>query len=43
MRRTLEKAGYRVLVATDGVEAVETFLRYKDEISAVVLDLDFPS
>ena len=42
MRRTLEKAGYRVLVATDGVEAVETFLRYKDEISVVVLDLGLP-
>jgi CheY-like chemotaxis protein len=42
MRRTLDKAGYRVLVATDGVEAVETFLRHKDEISAVVLDLGLP-
>ncbi len=42
MRRTLEKAGYRVLVATDGVEAVETFLRHKDEISVVVLDLGLP-
>jgi nitrogen-specific signal transduction histidine kinase/CheY-like chemotaxis protein len=42
MRRTLDKAGYRVLVATDGVEAVETFLRHKDEISVVVLDLGLP-
>ena len=42
MRRTLDKAGYRVLVATDGVEAVETFLQHKDEISAVVLDLGLP-
>jgi CheY-like chemotaxis protein len=42
MRRTLEKAGYRVLVATDGVEAVETFLRHKDEISVVILDLGLP-
>jgi PAS domain S-box-containing protein len=42
MRRTLEKAGYRVLVATDGVEAVETFLEHKNEISVVVLDLGLP-
>ena len=42
MRKSLEKAGYRVLVAMDGVEAVETFLRHKDEISVVVLDLGLP-
>jgi CheY-like chemotaxis protein len=42
MRRSLEKAGYRVLVAMDGVEAIETFLRHKDQISVVVLDLGLP-
>jgi len=42
MRKSLEKAGYRVLVAMDGVEAIETFLRYKNEISVVVLDLGLP-
>jgi len=42
MRRSLENAGYRVLVATDGIEAVEIFLRHKDEISVVVLDLGLP-
>jgi PAS domain S-box-containing protein len=42
MRKSLEKAGYRVLVATDGVEAIEIFLRYKNEISVVVLDLGLP-
>src|SRR5262249_55166491 len=42
MRRSLESAGYRVLVATDGIEAVEIFLRHKDEISVVVLDLGLP-
>jgi PAS domain S-box-containing protein len=42
MRGNLEKAGYRVLTATDGVEAVETFLQHKDEISVVVLDLGLP-
>jgi two-component system, cell cycle sensor histidine kinase and response regulator CckA len=42
MRRSLEKAGYRVLTAGDGVEAVELFLRHKNEISVVVLDLGLP-
>jgi PAS domain S-box-containing protein len=42
MRKSLEKAGYRVLTATDGVEAVESFLNHKDEISVVVLDLGLP-
>jgi two-component system, cell cycle sensor histidine kinase and response regulator CckA len=42
MRKTLEKAGYRVLVATDGVEAIEIFLQHKHEISVVVLDLGLP-
>jgi PAS domain S-box-containing protein len=42
MRKSLEKAGYRVLVAMDGVEAIETFLRHKHEISVVVLDLGLP-
>jgi PAS domain S-box-containing protein len=42
MRKSLEKAGYRVLVAMDGVEAIEIFLRYKNEISVVILDLGLP-
>ena len=42
MRKSLEKVGYRVLVAMDGVEAIETFLRHKHEISVVVLDLGLP-
>jgi PAS domain S-box-containing protein len=42
MRTSLEKAGYRVLVAMDGIEAVETFFRHKDEISVVILDLGLP-
>jgi two-component system, cell cycle sensor histidine kinase and response regulator CckA len=42
MRKSLEKAGYRVLVAMDGVEAIETFLGHKHEISVVVLDLGLP-
>jgi len=42
MRRLLESEGYRVLVAADGLEALETFLAQKDEISLVVLDLGLP-
>jgi PAS domain S-box-containing protein len=42
MNAYLESAGYRVLTAFDGVEAVETFRRYKDQIAVVVLDLGLP-
>jgi PAS domain S-box-containing protein len=38
----LEKKGYRVLLARDGIEAVETHRRHKDEIAAIVLDLGLP-
>jgi CheY-like chemotaxis protein len=38
----LKSVGYRVLTALDGVEAVEIFRQYKDEISVVVLDLGLP-
>jgi CheY-like chemotaxis protein len=42
MRKTLEAAGYRVLAATDGLEAVEIFSQHKDEIAVVVLDIGLP-
>jgi signal transduction histidine kinase/CheY-like chemotaxis protein len=42
MRKSLEAAGYRVLAAMDGLEAVEQFSQHKDEIAAVVLDLGLP-
>jgi two-component system cell cycle sensor histidine kinase/response regulator CckA len=38
----LTKNGYRVLVARDGVEAVEVHGRHKHEIAAVILDLGLP-
>jgi two-component system, cell cycle sensor histidine kinase and response regulator CckA len=38
----LRSRGYRVLVARDGVEAVEVHRRHKDEIAAVILDLGLP-
>ncbi|MCK9461134.1 MAG: response regulator [Proteobacteria bacterium] len=41
-QRLLEKLGYRVLVAEDGLAAVRTFAAKRDEISAVMLDLIMP-
>jgi DNA-binding response OmpR family regulator len=38
----LKEKGYRVLVARDGLEAIELHRRHKDEIAAVILDLGLP-
>ena len=38
----LEKLGYKPLIARNGLEAVEIFRIYQDEISLVVLDLIMP-
>ncbi len=38
----LELAGYRVLTAVDGVDAVEVFCKAKDRIRLVVLDASMP-
>lgn len=40
--RILTTAGYRVLMATNGEEAVELFARHRDEISLVLLDVVMP-
>jgi CheY-like chemotaxis protein len=37
-----ERAGFEVLTATDGREAVEIFREHRDEISCVILDLTMP-
>src|SRR5205807_300637 len=42
MLRLLEREGYRVLAAKDGIEAVEIFNRHKDEIALAVMDLGLP-
>jgi two-component system, cell cycle sensor histidine kinase and response regulator CckA len=42
IRGLLEKKGYRVLVARDGIDAVELHRQYKDEIAAVILDVSLP-
>ncbi len=38
----LQKRGYRVLTAKDGLEAVEVHRQHKHEIAAVILDLGLP-
>ena len=38
----LEEKGYRVLSANDGMEAVELFSRYAQEIDLVLTDLGLP-
>ncbi|MCX6133035.1 MAG: PAS domain S-box protein [Ignavibacteriales bacterium] len=38
----IEASGYRVLLASDGIEGVETFERHKDEIALVLSDLGLP-
>ena len=38
----LRDKGYRVIMAADGIEAVEVFMKYHTEISLVVADLGLP-
>ena len=41
-QRVLELAGYQVLVASDGAEAIEIFKQSSSEIDLVILDLTMP-
>ncbi len=41
-RRALERAGYRVLAAPDGVEAMDLFRAHGADIGVVLLDLTMP-
>jgi PAS domain S-box-containing protein len=41
-RSILERAGYSVVEATDGQDAVQKFLAQKDKVRVVVLDLTMP-
>ena len=41
-RRILERAGYEVLVASNGHEALNVFMRQRNEISLVITDLAMP-
>jgi PAS domain S-box-containing protein len=42
-RTSLETYGYRVLVASDGIEAVALYTQHQQEISVVLLDMMMPS
>ena len=42
VRRLMERAGFKVLTATDGRAAVELFRASKDDIHAVVVDMTMP-
>ncbi|PKN47341.1 MAG: hypothetical protein CVU59_03175 [Deltaproteobacteria bacterium HGW-Deltaproteobacteria-17] len=41
-KRLLKRMGFEVLLANDGVEAVETFTRYGETIGLVILDMTMP-
>lgn len=41
-QRMLESHGYRVLVAHDGLEAIELFQQHKHEVKVVITDLAMP-
>ncbi|MFW6303428.1 MAG: PAS domain S-box protein [Candidatus Sumerlaeota bacterium] len=41
-RLMLERAGYRVLCATDGIEAVQLFHQHRDEIDLLLFDVVMP-
>ncbi len=41
-RQTLEAAGYRVLVAADGAEAVALFAKHKGDVAVVLTDMMMP-
>ncbi|MBN2311416.1 MAG: response regulator [Candidatus Hydrogenedentes bacterium] len=41
-KRILERAGFRVLVAADGIEALDVYDARADEIGCVLLDLVMP-
>ena len=40
--RVLEKSGYRVLAASDGLEALELFKRHHNEVAMALLDIAMP-
>ena len=42
LRNALTRQGYRVLVAVDGAQAIDTYRRHKDEIDIVLMDLGLP-
>lgn len=41
-REIVENAGYTVIVAADGEQAVDVFMKHKDDISLLILDVIMP-
>ncbi|WP_341530809.1 ATP-binding protein [Nostoc sp. UHCC 0302] len=41
-KTSLEKSNYRVITASDGIEALVLYVQHKDEISAVLMDMMMP-
>ncbi|MBN2340605.1 MAG: response regulator [Deltaproteobacteria bacterium] len=41
-KRILEKMGYRVLLAEDGMEGIRVFSEHKEKLAAVILDIMMP-
>ena len=41
-KKTLERFGYRVLVATDGADALAVFARHRGEVAVVLTDMSMP-
>jgi PAS domain S-box-containing protein len=41
-QKTLERFGYRVLVAANGAEAVALYAQYRDQVAAVLTDMAMP-
>jgi PAS domain S-box-containing protein len=42
-KSSLEKSGYKVLIASDGIEAIVLYTQHKKEISVVLIDMMMPS
>jgi CheY-like chemotaxis protein len=42
LRRALERAGFQVVLATSGHEAIELYRQYRSAIGAVLLDVQMP-
>ncbi len=42
VKATLERSGYRVLLAGNGIEAIEIFQQAPDQVAVVLLDLTMP-
>jgi DNA-binding NtrC family response regulator len=42
LKKILNDAGYRVLTAKDGIEAIDVYSRHRDEVDLVLCDMALP-